>query len=80
MLQDYIWNAMHTAPGAYSKEAPGAVCIHMMLLEHIWFETLLLIIFFSSVPYGTGAHGPDQKTKHMVLNSKPRPKSQKSGV
>ena len=26
---------IHAAPGAYSKHSPGAVCIKVMLLEHI---------------------------------------------
>ena len=33
---------MHIAPWTYSKHAPGAVCIQIVLLEYIW-----LIIFFS---------------------------------
>ena len=52
MLQDHIWNAHYTAPGAYSKYAPGAVCIQIMLLEHIWLTVLLQII------YGPGPYGP----------------------
>ena len=37
MLQDQF--EIHTAPGAYSTYAPGAVCIQIMLLEHIWGKT-----------------------------------------
>ena len=33
LLQDHF--EMHTAPGACSKYALGAVCIQIMLLEHI---------------------------------------------
>ena len=51
MLQDHIWNA-HTAPGACSKYAPGAMFIQIMLLEHIWLR-----IFFQIIN-GPGAAGP----------------------
>ena len=46
---------MHTAQGAYGKHAPGAVCIQIMLLEHIWLRALLLIVYASG-PYGPGAY------------------------
>ena len=36
---------MHTAQGAYSKHAPGAVCIQIMLLEHIWLKSITLRLF-----------------------------------
>ena len=49
----------HTAPGAYSKNATGALCISNMVLEHIW-----LIKFFQIIngpgPYDPGAYGPGQ--------------------
>ena len=34
----------HTAPWAYSKHAPGAVCISNMVLEHIWFRKFFQIM------------------------------------
>ena len=33
-------NEMHTASGVYGKHAPGAVCIQIMPLEHIWLGAL----------------------------------------
>ena len=42
----------HTAPGPCSKYAPGAVCIQIMLLEHIWLR-----IFFQIIS-DPGLHGP----------------------
>ena len=43
----------HTAPGAYSKHAPGAVCILDMVLEHIWLKKFFQII------NGPGQNGPE---------------------
>ena len=34
----------HTAPGAYIKHAPGAVCISNMVLEYIWLRKFFQII------------------------------------
>ena len=48
---------IHTALGAYSKHAPGAVYTYIMLLEHIGLKALLQIIY-SPGPYGLGAYGP----------------------
>ena len=42
----------HTAPGAYSKHAPGAVCISNMVLKHIWLKKFIQII------NGPGPCGP----------------------
>ena len=38
MVLEHIWTIFekHTAPGAYSKHAPGAVLMSNMVLEHIW--------------------------------------------
>ena len=49
MLQDPIRNAHYSE--ACSKHTPGAVCIQIMLLEHIWLR-----IFFKIIVQG-----------HMVL-------------
>ena len=65
MLQGHIWKA-----GAYSKHAPGAVCISDMVLEHIWLGKFFQIM---------NGPGPYVLTiqDHMVLDHKSRPKSQK---
>ena len=42
MLQDLF--EKHTAPEAYIKHAPGAVCISDMVLEHIWLRKFFQII------------------------------------
>ena len=44
----------HAAPGAYSKHAPGAVCILNTALEHICLWKLFQIINGPG-PYGPGA-------------------------
>ena len=36
---------MHTAPEAYSKHAPGAVCIPNMVLGHILLQKFFQIIY-----------------------------------
>ena len=51
-----VWFEKHTAPGAYSKHAPGAVYIPNMVLEHIWLK-----IINGAGPYGpsdSGSYGP----------------------
>ena len=60
---------MYTATGSCSKYAPGAACIQIMLLEHIWLRISFKII-----------NGLED---HMILDQlvpdhKSRPKSQKS--
>ena len=56
-----IWSRtifeIHTAPATYSKHAPEAVCIQIILLEHIWLKALLQIIYGLG-PYGPGAYAP----------------------
>ena len=52
MLQDYIWKA-YTAPEAYSKHAPGEVCISNMVLEYVWLGKFFQII---NGPYGPGPY------------------------
>ena len=42
MLQGHF--EKHTAPGAHSKHAPGAVWISEMILEHIWFRKFFQIM------------------------------------
>ena len=61
----------HTAPGAYSKHAPGAVCISNMVLQHIWLRKFFQIMN-SPGPQdlnGPGPYGPAS----MVLDRKSRP-------
>ena len=59
---------MHTAPGACSKYAPGAVCIQIMLLEHFNLE-------YSSRLFVVLDHMVQEQ---LVLDHKARPKSPKS--
>ena len=47
----------NTAPGAYSKHAPGAVCFSNIVLEQIWFRKFFQIINGPG-PYDPGAYGP----------------------
>ena len=65
---------MHTAPGACSKYSSGAVCIQIMLLEHIWLRIFFQIINGPG-PYGPGAACPAPYGPGPVDS---RPKSQKS--
>ena len=62
---------MHTAPEAFSKYAPGAVCIQIMLLEHIWLRIFFQIFNGHMVLDHT-------VQEQLVLYHKSRPKSQKS--
>ena len=64
---------MHTAPGACSRYAPGAVYIQIMLLEHIWLR-----IFFQIIMLMVQDQMDHTVQKQLVLVSKSRPKSQKS--
>ena len=52
----------HTAPGAYSKHAPGAVCISNMVLEHIWLKKFFQIINGRG-PCGPGPYVEDKISK-----------------
>ena len=58
----------HTAPRAYSKHAPGAVCISNMVLEHIWPRKFFQII------NGLGPYRPYVKAKISK-----KPSEQQSG-
>ena len=52
---------MHTAPEACSKYAPGAVCIQIMLLKHIWLR-----IFFQIIN-GSGPAKSKKKSQKSAL-------------
>ena len=49
---------MHNNPGKYSKYVPGAVCIQIMLLEHIGLGILLQIIYSPAAWAAPGASAP----------------------
>ena len=67
----------YTAPGAYSKHAPGAVCISNMVLEHIWLKKFFQIIKGPG-PLCIQDHYVLMVQDHMVPDHKLRPKSPKS--